>query len=62
MLNQMRTGNLVDRCEEVGVGLRMVAELGKRGSGVLAPTQVWSPVAFGSAGFQGNESRMGRVI
>ena len=62
MLNQMRTGNLVDRCEEVGVGLRMVAELGKRGGGVLAPTQVWSPVVFGSAGFRGDGSRMGRII
>ena len=53
---------MVDRCEEVGVGLRMVAELGKRGGGVLAPTQVWSPVVFGSAGFRGDESRMGRII
>ena len=62
MLNQMRTGNLVDRYEEVGVGLCMMAELGKRGSRVVAPTQVWSPAVFGSSSFQGNGSRMGRII
>ena len=62
MLNQMRTENLADRYEEVGMELHMVAELGKRGGGVLAPTQVWSAAVFGSSGFQGDGSRMGRII
>ena len=38
MLNQMRTGNLVDRYKEVGAGLCMVAEPGRMGGGVVAPT------------------------
>ena len=61
MLNQMRTGNLVDRYEEVGAGLCMVAEPGKMGGGVVAPTRVWSPGVLRSSGFQGDGSRMERI-
>ena len=61
MLNQMRTGNLVDRYKEVGVGLCMVAEPGKMGGGVVDPTRVWSPGVLGSSGFQGDGSRMERI-